>query len=283
MSGPILPVELERKVFELAARSHPKSIPAFLLVAHRIKIWLEPILYSVVVFHDPLPENGCFEPTRFASAIQSQTISAYVKHLFIPSDLGKFPALDLELVLASCSAVEDLVLMDFPVASDLLPFVAAMPLRRLTTTLADLFFTAGIDFTHSLFTHITHLELGEHINSQWDEWKGLALIPHLTHLAFLFDRSLSLFHGALAACPVLQVLVLLDMHFISMPDTGMGLESLADDTRFVSLRIPPRAQDWQIGARGGDDFWGRAEKFIAKRVSGEIDRRNFVLLDTPPA
>lgn len=186
-----------------------------------------------------------------------------------------YPELDLELVLASCSAVEDLALMGFLADSDLLPFVAAMPLRRLATTLTDLFFTAGINFTHSLFAHITHLVLEEHINSsQWDEWKGLALIPHLTHLAFVFERSLPVFHGALAACPVLQVLVLLDMHFLSMPDTGMGLESLADDTRFVSVRIPPRAQDWQIGAWGGDDFWVRAEKFIAKRVSGEVDRKS---------
>jgi hypothetical protein len=36
---------------------------------------------------------------------------------------------------------------------------------------------------------------------------------------------------------------------------------------------PPFIRDWQIGARGGDDFWVRAEQFIAKRISGEVDRK----------
>ena len=39
LTEPRLPVELERKVFELAAHSRPKSIPTLLLVAHRVKIW----------------------------------------------------------------------------------------------------------------------------------------------------------------------------------------------------------------------------------------------------
>jgi hypothetical protein len=37
------------------------------------------------------------------------------------------------------------------------------------------------------------------------------------------------------------------------------------------------AKDWQIGARGGDDFWVRAERFIAQRVSRQVDRE-FVFL-----
>ncbi|KAJ7662200.1 hypothetical protein DFH06DRAFT_1191770 [Mycena polygramma] len=272
---PRLPVELERDVFELAARAHSTSIPTFMLVAHRVKIWLEPILYSVVVFADPIPGHLCFEPTRFSLAIQSQANSEYVRHLLlIPYD---HLAIDFELVLASCTAVEDLAVMGFPEGADLLPFISAMPLRRLTTSLSSLFFTAGIDFTHSLFTHITHLESMEDLSSsRWEEWQGLALIPNLTHLAFVFKTSLPIFQGALAACPALQVLIFLHVPYLNMQDTGRGLEPLAADTRFVCMPAPAFSEDWQIGARGGDSFWMRAEQFIAKRVSGENNRADFM-------
>jgi hypothetical protein len=39
------------------------------------------------------------------------------------------------------------------------------------------------------------------------------------------------------------------------------------------MPAPPLSADWQIGARGGDDFWVRAEKFVAQRVSGQVDRK----------
>ncbi|KAJ7230843.1 hypothetical protein B0H12DRAFT_1077336 [Mycena haematopus] len=143
-----------------------------------------------------------------------------------------------------------------------------MPLRRLYADLQDLFSSVDIDFTHPLFSRITHLHLKYHLGwDQWEKWKGLATIPNLTHLAFLGGKSLSIFQNTLAACPKLQVLIFL--HLQEKP--GLGLESLAHDTRFVCIPAPPFYTDWQIGAHGGDDFWVRAEKFIAQRNRGEVD------------
>ncbi|KAJ7230840.1 hypothetical protein B0H12DRAFT_221048 [Mycena haematopus] len=149
-----------------------------------------------------------------------------------------------------------------------------MPLRRLSVEVEYLFGfpSAGIDFTHPLFSHITHLQLRDFLgNVQWEKWRGLAIIPNLTHLAFTVEKSLSFFQSTLTACPGLQVLIFLYYR----PNPGVGLESLAQDTRFVCLRIPilqEFEEDWQIGARGGDDFWVHAERFIAQRNCGEIDR-----------
>jgi hypothetical protein len=40
----------------------------------------------------------------------------------------------------------------------------------------------------------------DHVDdTPWEEWKGLALIPNLTHLAFLVQKSLAIFQGALDA------------------------------------------------------------------------------------
>ncbi|KAJ7847815.1 hypothetical protein B0H14DRAFT_2510340 [Mycena olivaceomarginata] len=269
-----LPVELERKIFEIAAQSNSAFIPTLLLVAHRVKTWLEPMLYSVVVFSDPIDGHVRFDPVRFGSAIQSQTISEHVKNLLTPYE--NFPLLDLDLILASCSAVQNLVL--FPNQSDLLPFLSTMPLRRLSTALTDVFPATGVDFMHPLFSRLTHLELMDTLtNAVWEEWKGLTLIPNLTHLAFLIEKSLAIFQGVLAACPALQVLVSLHWGFKGISYAGIGLEPLSQDTRFVCMPAPPLSADWQIGARGGDDFWVRAEKFVAQRVSGQVDRGTFVL------
>jgi hypothetical protein len=41
---PILPPELEREIFELAAISHPECAVRLVLVAHRTLIWLVPTL-----------------------------------------------------------------------------------------------------------------------------------------------------------------------------------------------------------------------------------------------
>ncbi|KAJ7731797.1 hypothetical protein DFH07DRAFT_945088, partial [Mycena maculata] len=48
MVVPIFPPDLEREVFETAAILHFRTIPTLLLVAHRIFIWIEPLLYRVL-------------------------------------------------------------------------------------------------------------------------------------------------------------------------------------------------------------------------------------------
>ncbi|KAJ7918208.1 hypothetical protein B0H13DRAFT_1869686 [Mycena leptocephala] len=45
---PTLPLDLEREIFELAARQYPTSIPSYLRVCQRVHTWLEPFLYRVL-------------------------------------------------------------------------------------------------------------------------------------------------------------------------------------------------------------------------------------------
>ncbi|KAJ6534527.1 hypothetical protein DFH09DRAFT_1092117 [Mycena vulgaris] len=48
-------------------------------------------------------------------------------------------------------------------------------------------------------------------------------------------------------------------------------ETLVRDTCFVVMRCREYVKDWQMGAHTGPDYWTRAEDFIAKCRSGEID------------
>ncbi|KAJ7173007.1 hypothetical protein C8R43DRAFT_978188 [Mycena crocata] len=277
MPEPVLPPELERHIFEVAASSHSKSIPSFLLVAQRVKTWITPLLYKVVAFHRPLDGHISFDPLRFASVVQSQNISKYVEHICWDGDIPS----DFDSVLASCSAVHDLAITGGNPSH--LSSISAMPLKRLAIHLINIFpkRPAG-NFKHSLFAGVTHLYLIDDIaEASWEDWKDLALLPCLTHLAFLIDISFPIFQGALAACPKLQALVVLcSPDRIREPnwEGRVLLEPLAHDTRFVVMQYAAHdVDDWQIGARGGDDFWARADKFIAQRISGEIDTRQFVL------
>jgi hypothetical protein len=49
---------------------------------------------------------------------------------------------------------------------------------------------------------------------------------------------------------------------------------LVQDVRFVTVLMHRKrwVDDWHQGAQHGTDFWTRAERFIAKRRSREIDR-----------
>jgi hypothetical protein len=53
-------------------------------------------------------------------------------------------------------------------------------------------------------------------------------------------------------------------------------EIITGDPRFVMLVLPlvDSLADWQRGILGGLDFWARAENFIAKRISGEVNRES---------
>ncbi|CAK5266550.1 unnamed protein product, partial [Mycena citricolor] len=44
-----LPEDVERYIFEIGAFSNPRSISTYMLVARRVKIWLEPLLYRTLV------------------------------------------------------------------------------------------------------------------------------------------------------------------------------------------------------------------------------------------
>ncbi|KAJ7887656.1 hypothetical protein B0H14DRAFT_2695716 [Mycena olivaceomarginata] len=137
--------------------------------------------------------------------------------------------------------------------------VEHLPLRELYCHVGHLFGPQRqIDFTHQLFAKITHLEV-------YDASED----PHsasLTHLglnnAGLIDAWLAL----LRTCKSLRVLVVLD------PGGRPLLRTLVKDPRLVLVDPGELSSlDWRNGAHRRIDFWSRAEDFIAKRRSGEIN------------
>ncbi|KAF8169163.1 cytochrome P450 [Mycena galopus ATCC 62051] len=129
-----------------------------------------------------------------------------------------------------------------------------------------------IDLTSiSAFRTLTHVEI-------WDGTEadgavicpGLAALPCLTHVS-LYDWGWHLellFPPILAQCLQLQVLV-------SMQDPNaaefMATNPPTTDVRFVVCITPKYRKDWELGARGGTDFWAAADNFAARKRRGEIE------------
>ncbi|KAJ7203605.1 hypothetical protein GGX14DRAFT_651779 [Mycena pura] len=276
---PIFPVELEKEIFQMTAYSRFSSIPRLMLVAHRVKIWVEPLLFRVIVLSRHRFLNGSFIPYTYPfgdddfSDIQSLPTSVLrdsVRHLL----LHMTPEKVLQFILSASSAVENLWIGTSEATSFLLPFIGVLPLKRLYCDLENLFADkAQIDFGHPLFSRLTHLELLNHTTT--DHYFDLALIPHLTHLAFNTAEFLGMSPTLLKTCKSLRVLVLVMLgrgYDSEVAAKHEALGQLSEDPRFVQMFCSQFVDDWKSGALTGSDYWSRAEDFIARRRSGEIDR-----------
>ncbi|KAJ7438153.1 hypothetical protein FB451DRAFT_1416400 [Mycena latifolia] len=269
--NPAFPSELEREIFELAAHDQPLCILNLMLVAWRAKEWCvsvsrlasnltdfktEPLLYRTLVF-GPFYLKGPPSPNAeaFAALIQSETKPASLFHRtaghLLIGDCRLLPAAGL--ILSTCPG--DLTAL----------------------------FDGVADFTHPLFSNITHLEVF-YIGNGNTAGSGFALIPHLT-LSFegynhreTKPAPLTL----LQKCRSLRVLIYLRRS----ADVGLSKHAcdneLAEDPRIVYMTSAAYVADWQIGAHtGADDYWARAKAFIAKRLCGEIDRKFLNSWDVP--
>ncbi|KAJ6608524.1 hypothetical protein B0H10DRAFT_525622 [Mycena sp. CBHHK59/15] len=262
---PRLPPELERYIFEMSALAYKSSIPSYLLVAQRVHIWLEPLLYDVLALdYSAQPQNER-DPTPADLRTQG-FLDAHVRHLSVSGAARLDQLLPL---LAACTQITDLALWISSPTPALLPQLAALPLRRLVADLTGLFGgPLRVTFAHPLFGALTHLDVR---GARFDDWRlhaGLAHVPHLTHLAFR-DRFLPrVLRGALAHCARLQVLGVV---WAARRSIGDVQEAEVVDARLFMVVCADPVAEWETSARGGVDcMWRRAEAFVKKKQAGEI-------------
>ncbi|KAJ6569223.1 hypothetical protein B0H19DRAFT_1134904 [Mycena capillaripes] len=278
-----VPTELERVIFEMAADTRPLAIPTFMLVARRAKEWVKPLLYrtvSVCEKEKDVPEGHLFfRIDTLLQMIQSGNFPGHaVRKILIQVD-G-----DRAALLSACPNTENLWI-NADLGPNLFPQISVLPLKRLTCNLMMLFGPERpMDFTHRLFSRLTHFEI---LDSMLFNASGrdidptmllnLALIPHLSHLAFAHVEDFSdvgfidFFLPLLRTCKSLRVLIVLDPYIHTVIAQHKDKEELAQDERFVVMECKFFTGDWILGAHTGTDYWSRAEDFVAKRRSGEID------------
>ncbi|KAJ7137583.1 hypothetical protein C8R43DRAFT_1238861 [Mycena crocata] len=233
-----LPLDLERHIFELYAHWRPVSIPKLMLVAWRVKVWVEPILYRTLLVNNDDPIAGC------------------VRNVYL-DDVGDTT---LELLLSQCTGIENLWIRHD--LDNLIPLFARLSLKDLYADIRPLL--PALSPSHPFFSQITHLELiGGSVDPSPKEmgiWSGLAHLPRLTHLSFNDDDFIDICSPLLQSCKFLVVLICLEMASVDTEADDRAVEEgLQQDLRFVIMGCRLFRKDWQMGTHAGVDYWTRAE------------------------
>ncbi|KAJ6592598.1 hypothetical protein B0H19DRAFT_1365034 [Mycena capillaripes] len=272
---PAFPVELEREIFYVSARSHPLSIPTLMLVAWRVKLWLEPVLYETIVLDDSglhMVKDPVHSSDTLLSLIEQRPsfFRVVVRNLFILW-VSNFD--DAKTALSRCRSVENLWLSQSHTSPDLISGIEDLPLKRLHCSLDILFGTPEkIDFTHRLFARITHLELSDNAIRVPEHYCDLAALPNLSHLAFASQKFIPISPTLLHTCRSLRVLVF--FHLAAWEDALTDYpeaNEMVKDPRIVVTDCKDYVRDWRRGSHTGIDYWSRAEDLVAKRRSGKVD------------
>ncbi|KAJ7834245.1 hypothetical protein B0H14DRAFT_1158961 [Mycena olivaceomarginata] len=254
----ILPLELEREIFELCALSRTGSIPRLMLVAHRVKDWVEPLLYRVIALNAPFPGFPLFTDDIMSSLINRKSPKFFhdtVRHL-ITFRRSKVE----DTMLALCTGVEDLYLcLNFRADISFLKIIQSLPVTRL--------YALSYSMTPSairIFSRLTHLHLvAYHPDDVDPTCAALAALPHLTRLALDSEKLALASHTIFELSPSLHVLVL-----FKHPETRMAdaIAPLArEDVRFVVIPQRVRIREWFAAIQHGESYWSDAESFVAKR------------------
>ncbi|KAJ7871108.1 hypothetical protein B0H13DRAFT_1043927 [Mycena leptocephala] len=154
---PVPPIELERQIFEICAGSRPVLIPKLMLVAWRVKQWVEPLLYRTVAVGYSVAIQGypIFTWDVLLSVTRSKPACFFrdsVRHMCLNlrhDDIA-------EPLLAVCTGLENLSI-NLPDLKKLPPLIAPLLLKHLHAPLNPLF--RDLPLNHQFFALITHLGL----------------------------------------------------------------------------------------------------------------------------
>ncbi|KAJ7449043.1 hypothetical protein B0H11DRAFT_2247351 [Mycena galericulata] len=209
-----LPVELEREIFEMAAKADVGTALRLALVARRVQSWIEPIIYSrVVVAEAPevavLPREvralrayRSLHKSKSKRAAPQVNVPRFIRTLpFRPASffahhvkrlhLGNLSEPHLLTVLAACTGATELGWWGNDLTAPVATALVRLPLTRLAVdrTFHFHFFLPGTSTSTSIgpaFDHLTHLDL------TFDTMAMPALppldpFPALTHLSLAFS------------------------------------------------------------------------------------------------
>ncbi|KAF7354282.1 Tyrosinase central domain-containing protein [Mycena venus] len=298
-SGGKLPVELERLAFEYAAETR-SEIPNLILVAQRVRVWLEPLLYTVLQLSSPHLAATVLKSLETKPA---QFLASTVRHVLVYASTDTLDPEAFERFLTSCPGIVTLSITGSITGPNLLPALGNMRIQRLSVDLGELFFRYqceveeekeeefGVNLDHPLFATVSHLDIMDDSDIEDSELEGqewlqnLSTLPALTNLAFSTTPNPHIVHSILGSCPRLRVLVVL----FSVSDTAGARAYLQEvinevsitDMRFVVATYADYYADWELGARGKEDIWVRVEEFVARKRRGEVEASDYFLNGSP--
>ncbi|KAJ7435661.1 hypothetical protein B0H11DRAFT_1937377 [Mycena galericulata] len=243
------PIEMERETFEWAVFLHPVDRLNPMLVARRVQIWLERLLYRSILLRSAAQTELLLRTLRARSQSFRQNC---IRNIAIGPMLS-MNCQELQSILCICQGITTLAVLGSPTIEGLenrkkkKKKNRGLGLQRLT---------------------IDPLHMSRLVHDDWEVWAGLDRLA-LTHLAFhLYSAGsghsyllpLKILQGALRCCKSLQVLILLYPTRLANRDV---IE--IRDSRFCIDFSSDSVANWYGECRGGDHFWRRADRFTAKK------------------
>ncbi|KAK7045163.1 hypothetical protein R3P38DRAFT_3433930 [Favolaschia claudopus] len=275
---PRLPLDLERLLFETAALANPGQIPTLVLVSHRIRAWLQPLLYQIIYLATHPTPGFPVIPFEFlctaleardplvCNSVQHVLIENILSHPSLP-DSGSF----LHQLITRCPNITNVY--SFWLKGFQAELASLVNLRHLSIEALDRrsqFDSAAL--APLIFPTLTHLEFFDIQDRPPEPALGTQFfhLRQLTHIAFSSATYAEGLYPRYAHLPQLCCIVVFALGSRSIDETPV--RRLAMDERFVYIRSDSdHVADWFDCARGGGGFWARAEAFIAARRAGDID------------
>ncbi|KAF8209942.1 hypothetical protein K438DRAFT_1810615 [Mycena galopus ATCC 62051] len=292
-----LPRELEREIFEIAALTDWKTILTLVRVAARVKEWVEPLLYRVIVVSSASGHEYRAK-SRHVYRGKSLSFPIFTVDILLRIIATKSPeflqgsvryihfnvttdATVRETICRACNRVENLFLQCFH--PRLVDAVGGLRhLRRLKIWVMELVECSTFKSTRRMLRNLTHLELigiSAFPNHTKKVSACLPLMPRLTHISFTpISRHPSL-HAALHAAKNLRCILfsVLTNDFDNELQTG---DALLSDARFLCLRREKFDENWLHGSDTAKDHWTLAEAFLRARREGKVARSVFMISTT---
>ncbi|KAJ7131237.1 hypothetical protein C8R44DRAFT_978191 [Mycena epipterygia] len=230
-------------------------------IAWRVKLWVEPLLYRTLLIRrtSHLTVTDCFPSCSLSTFMEivSTEKASFLRDSVRNLVVDFLSTENIRAVLSTCKSVENIhvIVADSP-SLYYAPPSLSMPLRHLYCDIQDFCDITSFElFRHSSFHRITHLEL----------FTGSLISCSAT-------TDIPVCGQALAALKYLRALIILHTPPAHL---SVELEILSEDPRFVMMQLEYYEEDWEAGILTGDDYWARADEFIAKR-SREIERESLV-------
>ncbi|KAF7341869.1 hypothetical protein MSAN_02042500 [Mycena sanguinolenta] len=277
---PLLPPELEKEIFEVSVLSNLRLIPKFVLVAKRVRAWLEPMLYKYLSVSHSHPADWKDQPSRLVHMsseqcrriLKSKPPSFFQNHVHHLAFTNLLDEETVRRVLSCCTGIRSLAIFQMDPNSIFLPLIQAAPLVRLSVRF-DQLCDPRSHFEPTAFPHLTHLDLSTSTNTScWT--RDLVSLPSLTHLLVYWSKTTTLpFRTVLADCKTLEVLICRIDHFTQVP----YYDYFAGDIRAVTMFSAKFLPNWEREMIGGEDYWFVADEFVRRRRSREIPASRYLI------
>ncbi|KAJ7677807.1 hypothetical protein DFH06DRAFT_561060 [Mycena polygramma] len=263
---PILPLELEQRVFTTAVISDPETILPLLQVAHRVSVWLGPFLYRTLIFRENPGKSRFTKAFQTIQAIQTiRAKSPAFRHENVRSIMWweSYGEEQILTLLSICSGLENLALRRL--TEPMVPCLSSLQLRRLS--LPSMSLPSLVDSSQSSFRTLTHLHVYAYM---YPAFASIPDLPSLTHLCLTIPKDNG--HALSRLLRKYKKLQICVCAFASLDDDDLrGPGPWIEDPRVVIMRLDIDTEDyikdWKLGAGGRRDFWVHAEEFLAKKQS----------------